>query len=141
MGKVNMGRVILGGFAAGVVINLIEAVLNVFVLADEFGAAMRAMGKSGDISTVTIVFFNLLGFAVGIVTVWLYAAIRTRFGAGPRTAIRAGLWTWAMYNLLPSTGLILLDLFPQKIMVTGMIVGMIELILAAVVGAWLYKEE
>ena len=37
--------------------------------------------------------------ALGIAAVWLYAAIRPRYGAGPRTAVIAGLAVWVMADL------------------------------------------
>ena len=47
MKPVNWGRVILGGIAAGVVINLSEWVLNEVVLKKQNEEAMKALGKSG----------------------------------------------------------------------------------------------
>ena len=38
--------------------------------------------------------FVFFAFLLGIVTVWLYAAIRPRFGAGAKTAVIAGLFVW-----------------------------------------------
>jgi hypothetical protein len=42
--------------------------------------------------------FVLWGFLVGIFAVWLYAAIRPRYGDGPKTALCAGavVWVWAI---------------------------------------------
>ena len=122
-------------------VNIFEGVLNVVVLADALAEAMRGLGKAGDFSGSQILFFNLLGFMVGIVAVWLYAAIRPRFGAGPGTAVRAGIATWLLFNLLPNIGLAAINLFPAKLVVVGMAVGIVELVLAALAGAWLYREE
>ncbi len=33
-----------------------------------------------------------LGFMVGIVAVWMYAAVRPRYGAGPSTTLRMAVW-------------------------------------------------
>jgi hypothetical protein len=33
-----------------------------------------------------------------------------------------------------------LGLFPQKVLMTGLVWGLVELIIATMAGAWLYKE-
>src|SRR5207249_3963498 len=40
--------------------------------------------------------FLAWGFLVGIFAVWLYAAIRPRYGAGPKTALCAGAAVWGL---------------------------------------------
>jgi hypothetical protein len=39
---------------------------------------------------------NVKGVIVGIALIQLYAAIRPRFGAGPATAVKAGIFTRAV---------------------------------------------
>jgi hypothetical protein len=88
-----------------------------------------------------IVIFNIWGFLLGIAAVWLYAAIRPRYGAGSKTAIRAGLVTWAVAVFLANLGNYPLGLFPTRLLVITSIVALIEIVVATLVGAWLYKEE
>jgi hypothetical protein len=78
---------------------------------------------------------------LGIAAVWLYAAIRPRYGAGPKTAIRAGLVTWAVAVFLASLGNYPLGLFPTRLQVITSIVALVEIVVATLVGARLYKEE
>jgi len=85
--------------------------------------------------------FNIWGFLLGIAAVWLYAAIRPRYGAGPTTAIRAGLFTWAVAVFLANLGNYPLGLFPTRLLVITSIVALVEIVVATLVGAWLYKEE
>lgn len=88
-----------------------------------------------------IVIFNIWGFLLGIATVWLYAAIRPRYGAGPKTAIRAGVVTWAVAVFLANLGNYPLGLFPTRLLVISSVVGLVEIVVATLVGAWLYREE
>ena len=89
MGRINVGRVLLGGLLAGLVINISETILNVVVAgqAMEDGTGARNLPPVGGSA---IGGFVVITFLVGIVTVWLYAAIRPRFGPGPGTAVIAG---------------------------------------------------
>jgi hypothetical protein len=65
---------------------------------------MQQLGKP-EFSLNQIAEFNLIGLAYGILMVWLYVAIRPRYGAGPKTAALAGLAAWAIGTLLPNAGL------------------------------------
>jgi hypothetical protein len=141
MAHTNRGRVILGGLLAGLVINIVEFITNGVVLREAWGQAMQALGKPAQLPAGAIVIFNIWGFLLGIAAVWLYAAIRPRYGAGPTTAIRAGLVTWAVAVFLANLGNYPLGLFPARLLVTSSIVALVEIVVATLVGAWLYKEE
>jgi hypothetical protein len=137
--RINVGRVILGGLVAGVVINIAETILNVAVVAQSMEDALRARNLP-PVSGAAIGGFVLETFIVGIVTVWLYAAIRPRFGAGAGTAVIAAAVVWFFAYLHQSFALVLMGVFPAKVMVVGTVWGLGEIVIASIVGAWVYKE-
>ena len=139
MGKINLGRVILGGLLAGLVINISEYILNGLILGRQVDDAMRALNRP-PIGHEAITCFVIGGFILGILLIWLYAAIRPRFRPGPQTAICAGLVVWALAYLYGSIGFIAMRLFPTTVVVIGLIWGIVELPVAAVAGASVYKE-
>jgi len=141
MAHTNRVRVILGGLLAGVVINIVEYITNGVVLKQAWGEAMKALGKPAELTPGAIVMFNVWGFLLGIAAVWLYVAIRTRYGPGPNTAIRAGLAAWALAVFLPNLGNYPLGLFPARLLVISAVVALVEIVVATVAGAWLYKEK
>jgi hypothetical protein len=142
MGKVNWGRVFLGGLVAGIVINLGEFLFHTVVFKTQMEEAVRAMGKdpaamnTGTAMTIWI----LLGFLTGIGAVWTYAAIRPRYGAGAKTGAIAGVGVWYLAVVLSSVAMMNMGFFPQNILVTGLIWGLVEYILATIAGAYFYKE-
>jgi len=140
MNKINVGRALLGGLLAGLVLNVIDGVVNAVILADQWAAARTAMGKPALFAVNQVIGFNMLGFAAGIVAVWLYAAMRSRFGAGTSTAVRAGLITWALLVALPNVFLIIADILPANLLGLVIAVGVIEYPLAVMAGGALYKE-
>jgi hypothetical protein len=81
-----------------------------------------------------------MGFATGIVGVWLYAAARPRLGAGPTTALQVGLVVWLLAWAFPSIGMMTQGLYPGGLLLIGVLWGLVEVPLAMVAGAWLYKE-
>jgi hypothetical protein len=141
MDRINWGRVLLGGLLAGLIINFSEFVLNGVVLQSDWNAAMKALNKPGAVTTAQIVGFNVWGFAAGVIAVWLYAAIRPRYGAGPRTAAIAGGGVWLTAYLLANAAPMILDLFPMRMMVLGLAVGLVEVVVGTMAGAWVYREE
>lgn len=142
MTKTNMARVVLGGILAGIVLNILGFVVDGVLLAPQWNAGMSALGRAGEISVNQIIGFNILGFCYGIAVVWLYAAIRPRYGAGPRTAVTAGLALWVVGVLLPNVGFMSVNgLFPNNLTLMTTLGGLVECVAAALAGAAVYKES
>jgi hypothetical protein len=139
MGNINFGRVLLGGLVAGLVLNIGEFILNDVIL----GAQMKtffAEHKFPELGNHFMMLAIGLTFVMGIVLVLGYAAIRPRFGAGAKTAIVAGLFAWfAVYvycGLINGSAMSI----PASFLLMGIGYGLVEYVLAALAGAWLYKE-
>ena len=139
MGKINVARVILGGLVAGLVLNVIDFVMYGMVLKADFDNALHALGRP-PVNNNMIMIFVGLDFLFGIWMVWLYAAIRPRFGAGPKTAVIAGVALWFFVFLLHAVGEAPLGLFPMRLYTIGVIVGLVQYAVAGAVGAYVYKE-
>lgn len=140
MGKINTGRVILGGLFAGLIINAGEFLLNGVLVRKEWEDAMRAIGKQA-IGNQAVAVFLALGFLIGVSAVWIYAAIRPRFGPGPKTAVCAGLIVWVLASFYAAVGALPTAIFPTRLLVVGTIWELVQLPIATLAGAWLYKEE
>jgi hypothetical protein len=139
MGRINIGRVLIGGFVAGIIINVSEFVLNTMVVGEEMTAAMAAMNKP-PIDPSMIVWFVLLSFGFGFVLVWTYAAIRPRFGPGIGTAICAASLCWGLGYLFPNLFFIVMNLFPRNMIILTTVWGLVEVVIAGIAGAWAYTE-
>lgn len=139
MGKINVGRVIAGGLVAGLLINVSQSILNLGIIADESAAAIEALGLP-PIGGAAVMVFVVFGFLIGIVTVWLYAAIRPRFGPGPKTAVIAGVIVWALAYVWPAIGDGMINLAPARLYVTAVVWQLVEMIVAALLGGAVYRE-
>jgi hypothetical protein len=140
MGKINLLRVLVGGLLAGLVINVGETILNMFVLAADMESALAARNLP-PVGNEAIASFVVMAFALGVAIVWLYAAIRTRFGPGVPTAILAGSVAWFLAYLYPATADAILGMFPDRVFTIGVSWGLGECLLAAIAGAWAYSED
>lgn len=141
VGKVNWNRVLLGGVAAGLVMLVTEMFFFGFIFNEQMTAALAALGKDFESGGMDQ-FAYFVGYALvmGITAVWLYAAIRPRYGAGTRTAMVAGLGVWALVFVSGGLGYAANDLLPMSLIAILVAVGLGESLLGAVVGAWLYRE-
>ena len=139
MGKINMSRVVLGGLLAGLVINIGEFLLNAIILSSQWDDAMKAINRP-PMGNDSVAFLVVLCLALGIFTVWVYAAIRPRFGAGPMTAVCAGLIIWFLASLYASAGTYSMHIFRGRLLLYGTVWQFVELPIAALLGAYFYKE-
>ena len=141
MKNINTGRALLGGIVAAVIIDLIEGVMNGAVLKNDWAAAMTALGKSGEVTVAAIALYNIVGLLEGIIGVWLYAALVSRYGLGSTTAAKAGLVMWALVSALPGLMWLPAGLIPGRLMTIVVVVDFIAILLGVTMGALLYREE
>ncbi len=140
MGKINVGRVILGGIVAGIVADVLGYVVDGVLLAERWTNGQKALGL-GEISSNQIIWFNVLGLVSGIVLIWIYAAIRPRFGAGVKTAVLAGLAVWVVGSLLPNLSFMWVGgLYSHHLAAYTTMGGLVEIVAGAIAGAAVYQE-
>jgi hypothetical protein len=75
-----------------------------------------------------------------IATVWIYAAIRPRFGPGPKTAVYAAIASWVVGTSVAGF-FWALHIFGTHVFVATGGVELVNAIVSTLVGAWLYTEE
>jgi hypothetical protein len=141
MGKMNVPRIILGGVVAGILCFIGDGVVHGILLRDRWVQVMANLGrKAMEEQPSHMVYYAAYDLAKALVGVWLYAAIRPRFGAGPRTAVIAALATWVLVIPIALLGLIPSAFFGRRFAVLWSIDGLVVMVIAIVIGAWLYRE-
>ena len=141
MGKINWGRLLIGGLVAGVVVNVLWYATWTLLARSMVSDALQAIGHPLQESAGMGFVMLVLGFLIGIVATWLYAAIRPRFGPGPGTATMAGVAAGLLLAVLPDIGWgSTLRMIPATVWVTDAIATLVIVVIATIVGAWLYKE-
>lgn len=140
MGKINMGRVLIAGLVAGIIADALDSLVDGILLAQRWADGMKALGHANFASEQWI-WFNLLGLVGGIVTIWIYAGIRPRFGAGPKTAVLAGLAVWVVGSLIPNLSFMWVGgLFSRHLTAMTTAGNFVEIVVGTIAGAALYKE-
>jgi hypothetical protein len=141
MASMNTGRIVTGGLAAGLVMNVIDFLVNgvwlgarwqrqTEILNAQLAASPPATSMAGWVA---------YDFLMGIATVWLYAAIRPRLGPGPRTALCAGFFAWLVSHLAFASywfG----GMFTWRLVAASSAGGLVAALAGAYLGGMLYKE-
>ncbi len=141
MERINVGRLILGGIVAGIVADVLGYLVDGVLLAPQWASAMSALGRTGEFSASQMVGFNIIGLATGIFMMWMYAVIRPHYGPGPKTAILAGVAVWVIATLLPNVAFMgVMGFFPMNLTILTTAAGIVELAIASLAGAALYKS-
>lgn len=140
MSGINYVGVLLGGVAAGLIIMCGEFILNGVLLAEQW-AALRDVHNVQEPSASQYAGGAILTLSYGIVLIWIYAAIRPRFGPGPKTAIVAALTFWFIAYALFLMSVWANGFVTISVAAISIAWGLIEAPVAALVGAWIYREE
>ena len=140
---INNSKVVVGGLVSGLVMNVFGFVINGMLLGKRMDAEMAAVapslhgkGMTGGIIAARVV----TSFVVGILLVWIYAAIRPRFGPGMRTATKAGLVVWAFGFLFYLDWLYVNLMTPATYAIVS-VVQLVSVLVSAWAGCKLYTEE
>jgi hypothetical protein len=141
MAGINYGRVILGGLAAGVVANIFDYVANNIIMADDMARMAQRLNLDQNVllSPQVAVTWIVVDFLWAILIVWTYAAIRPRFGPGPKTAMCAGLVLWAAVAII-LFGFLSMGIFTPDSYMKSAVLALVSTIAASLVGGYLYKE-
>lgn len=144
MGKINWGRVFLCGLlTSGLWFGLLLLIMA--FLGKDLGMAVAAAAQRNPTPSVlprwlsNPAVFMTLNLVAGIWIMWLYAAIRPRYGPEWKTAAVAGFALWLICAVADAfwglTGII-----PPTTLVAPVAASLPALVLAAVVGARYYQE-
>ena len=140
---INTGKVVAGGLAAGVVLNVVGFVGFGMMLGPRFNAEMDMVvpGLSTKMASGAVMGTNIVSqFVIGLLVAWLYAAMRPRFGPGMKTAMYAAFPIWLC------GGLFYLDNWQSGMMsMTSYIYASLLMLVGLGAAGWvagmMYKEE
>jgi hypothetical protein len=141
MAGINSGKVVAGGLVAGVVFAVLDVVNSTLLMAADYEAGMRRLGLDPETleSPSGIGSWVVVNLLFGLLVVWLYAAIRPRFGPGPKTALRAGFAVWLAATLLVF-GLTTMGIFTLSTFVKTSLAQAVIVALGSLAGARFYQE-
>ena len=137
MREFNWARVFVCGLVAGGVWTLLSVTLLAFVGGDFLAAARgdHQPTPSGGLH-LFLIFSNL---AAGVWAMWLYTAIRPRYGSGHKAAVRAGVAWWVIVSMQSAKWVALLSIPPAAVLIP-LAATLPAIIGATLAGAWFYEK-
>jgi hypothetical protein len=142
MTKINVGRMLLGGIVAGILLFLADGFIHEKLLKDDWMAMMRAAGRSveGEEHGGDMAYFAVFELLRGLAIAWLYAVIRAHYGPGPKTAICAALTVWGLMFPLAFLQLVPIGIFSMNMLTMWSLYELITSVVAGLVAGALYKD-
>ena len=140
MSAINTGRVIGGGLLAGVALNAADFAWQA-VLKDEMAAMVERLQLPATVmEPASAIPWVIVDFLYGILIVLNYAAMRPRFGPGPKTALLAGFMLYAAVTAV-LYGFMTMGVFTETQFVKNAACYAVSTAVGSLVGAWFYREN
>lgn len=141
----NTKKVIVAGLVAGVVLNILDFVLNGMVFGETMKAEMNAFKPGlGDAMSApdgsTMAGYIIMDFVIGMLFAYTYAAMRPRFGAGPKTSIIAALIFW-IFGSIVAVNYMMVGMMSQGTWLKFGFTWLACLIITSLVAGALYSEN
>ena len=136
--SINVKSLLSSGLVAGLIIN-ISAFAMVPMVGDQFDIVLAERGLP-PLSPIAMAFFSSISFIMGFFLVWLYAVAKVHFGSGINTAVMLSTVFWFFAYFIPNISMVFYGFMPIELTVIGTAWGLVELLLASIVGSRLYKE-
>lgn len=144
MSRINTGRLILGAVAAGVLMFLADGFIHEVLLHRFWVETMTAAGRNVAANESEhgygLVYFAVHELLKGLALAWVYVAMRSRFGAGAKTAALAGLTVWAILFPLPFIADIPTGIYSPRLTALWSLYEIVPTVAGGLVAAFLYKE-
>lgn len=142
---INTKKVIVGGLAAGLVLNVLDFVMNSLIFGERMKADMNAFkpGLGDAMATMTgstIAGYVIMDFVLGMLVAYTYAAMRPRFGPGAKTSIIVALVFWVFGSII-SVNYMMVGMMSKGLWLSFGLAYFVCLVITALVAGALYSED
>jgi|HubBroStandDraft_1064217.scaffolds.fasta_scaffold16596_3 hypothetical protein len=134
----NARRIMLGGLIAGLLMVVLDSVTNAVILKSAWDAAYARLHLSPSDGAVAA-FWTTFDLVSGILIAFLYAAMRPRFGPGPKTAVIAALVQWLVLHMTFASHVVD-GVFPAGTLVEAGILELVSAVAGGLLAGKLYQE-
>ena len=141
MARINWGRLIVGGLIAAIIMFCTDGFIHEKVVMADWKAVYAGLGAvEPNAHGSSMIYFALFELGRGFISMLFYATMRAYFGAGPKTAVIAGIAGWIAFSLTGPAQFIPLGFFSHALWLKVGALHLATSIVATLVGALLYKD-
>ena len=142
MNKINYARLLIGVVVAAVIMFLTDGFFHESIAKADWQALYAALGaKEPEPHGTSMIYFGIFELGRAFVAMFLYVAMRPMCGAGPKTAVGAGIVSWIGSSLTGPAQFIPLGFFSNSLWLKVAAFHLVVSIVATVAGAALYKDS
>ena len=139
MGGINFARVLIGGIVAGVVANAGDFLIEQVILVEDGTQNAQRLNLDPVQVQASATTWIVGDFVYGILLVFAYAAMRPRFGPGPRTAVISAVTLYLPITVV-LLGFMSMGMFVQDAFMRSAVLHLVVALAASLAGAAVYKE-
>jgi hypothetical protein len=141
MPKINWARLIIGIVVAAIIMFVTDGFFHEKIAKADWSAVYAGLSaKEPAAHGMSLAYFAVFEIGRAFIALFLYALMRTHFGAGPKTAVLAGIVGWIGFSLTGPAQFIPLGFFSNALWLKVGAFHLVTSIVATVVGAALYKD-
>ena len=141
MATINWGRLILGSLIAAIIMFVTDGFIHETIAKADWIAIYNGLrAAEPEPHGTSMVYFAIFELGRGFTAMMFYVLMRAFFGAGPKTAVLAGILGWIAFSLTGPAQFIPLGFFSTALWLKVGAIHLITSILATIAGAALYKD-
>ena len=141
MPKINWARLIIGVIVAAIIMFVSDGFFHETIAKADWKALYAAMNANEPAAHGTsMAYFAIFELGRAFIAIFLYVMMRGHFGAGPKTAVLAGIVGWIGSSLTGPVQFIPLGFFSNALWLKAGAFHLVTSIIATVAGAALYKD-
>src|SRR5262245_26100592 len=100
MSRLNWGRFAAGGLIASLIAFMTDGFLHEHLIHQHWEALLGGLRNGPpEHDPSAFLYFGIFELGRGFLSMFLYVTMRTRFGAGPMTALWAGVVSWLAFSI------------------------------------------
>jgi hypothetical protein len=141
MYKINWVRVLVGGLVAAAILFLTDGFFHERVVIADWMAVYGNLGITEPRhNAYGLVYFAVFELGRGLISIYLYALMRSCCEPGPKTAALAGVVAWIAFSVTGPAQFIPLGFYSHALWIKVGAFQLVTSIIAAIAGAALYRD-
>jgi hypothetical protein len=141
MAQINWGRLFIGSLLAAIIMFATDGFIHENITRADWTAVYEGLGaRMPEPHGTSMVYFAIFELGRGFTAMLFYVLMRAFFGAGPKTAVLAGIVGWIAFSLTAPAQFIPLGFFSHALWLKVGALHLVTSIIATIAGAALYKD-
>lgn len=141
MARINWGRLIVSSLIAAIIMFVTDGFIHEAIARPDWRAVYAGLGaREPEPHAASMAYFAIFELGRGFTAMMFYVLMRSFFGAGPKTAVLAGIIGWIAFSLTGPVQFIPLGFFSNALWLKVGAIQLIVSIVGTIAGAALYKD-